>query len=159
MPASYPGSAKTFTTKVNGVDAPDADHINDLQLEVNAVETDLLKAPVDYSATSTVTGWSSFTTKQIFYLKIGKLVWVEFNLAGTSNDTVAQFTLPYSRSGGVTEERLPFVVIADNGAFQATPGTIRLTTNLVRIHKDGLLTAFTNTGTKTVFGQFFYFTG
>lgn len=41
MPASYPASAKSFTTKNNG-DSIQADHVNDLQAEVTAVETDLI---------------------------------------------------------------------------------------------------------------------
>jgi microcystin-dependent protein len=41
MPASYPGSVKSFTTKVDG-ETIEEDHVNDLQLEVAAIETDLL---------------------------------------------------------------------------------------------------------------------
>lgn len=41
MPASYPSSAKTFTTKSNGSTA-DASHINDVQLEITAIEQDIL---------------------------------------------------------------------------------------------------------------------
>lgn len=41
MAASYPGSIKSFTTKVNNVDTVDASHINDLQDEVVAIETAL----------------------------------------------------------------------------------------------------------------------
>ena len=41
MAASYPGSIKTFTTKTNKVDLVDADHINDLQNEVVAEQTEL----------------------------------------------------------------------------------------------------------------------
>lgn len=41
MPASYPGSIKTFTTKTNKVDLVDAAHVNDLQAEVVALETEL----------------------------------------------------------------------------------------------------------------------
>lgn len=41
MPASYPSSAKSFTTKNSG-QTIDPNHINDLQLEVAAVETDLI---------------------------------------------------------------------------------------------------------------------
>ncbi len=41
MPASYPSSAKTFTTKNNG-QVIDASHVVDLQLEVTAVENDLV---------------------------------------------------------------------------------------------------------------------
>lgn len=43
MPASYPNSAKSFTTKNNGAgNVIDASHINDLQAEVTAVEQDLI---------------------------------------------------------------------------------------------------------------------
>lgn len=43
MPASYPSSVKVFTTKSDGPgNTILAAHINDLQLEVSAMETDLL---------------------------------------------------------------------------------------------------------------------
>lgn len=43
MPASYPTSAKAFTTKVDGPgNTILAAHVNDLQAEVTAVETDLI---------------------------------------------------------------------------------------------------------------------
>jgi len=41
MAASYPASIKSFTTKTNLVDLVDAAHVNDLQLEVTAIETEL----------------------------------------------------------------------------------------------------------------------
>ena len=43
--AAFPSSDKTFTTKVDGVDYPQASHINDLQGEVSALELFLLSAP------------------------------------------------------------------------------------------------------------------
>lgn len=41
MPAVYPGSIKSFTTKVNNIDIIDAAHPNSLQEEVVAIETTL----------------------------------------------------------------------------------------------------------------------
>lgn len=41
MPASYPASSKSFTTKSNG-GTIDASHINDAQLEITAIEDDLI---------------------------------------------------------------------------------------------------------------------
>src|SRR5689334_3549832 len=41
MPASYPSSAKAFSTKSAG-QTIDPNHINDLQLEVTAIENDLI---------------------------------------------------------------------------------------------------------------------
>lgn len=46
--ASYPTSVKVFTTRNNGTDKIDASHINDLQDEVNAIESGILNgtAPI-----------------------------------------------------------------------------------------------------------------
>ena len=41
MPASYPGAVKNYTSKTDGVDDVLASHVNDLQLEVTAIETEL----------------------------------------------------------------------------------------------------------------------
>lgn len=41
MPAVYPGSIKSFTTKVNNVEIIDASHPNTIQDEVVAIETTL----------------------------------------------------------------------------------------------------------------------
>lgn len=46
--ASYPTSAKSFTTKTNAIDTVDASHINDIQNELAAVETDLLSDAPTY---------------------------------------------------------------------------------------------------------------
>lgn len=50
MPASYPSSVKTFTTKQDGVDRVAAAHVNDLQAEVVAIETELGTNPSGASA-------------------------------------------------------------------------------------------------------------
>jgi hypothetical protein len=41
MSASFPGAVKSFTTKADNVDDVSASHVNDLQLEVAAIETAL----------------------------------------------------------------------------------------------------------------------
>jgi hypothetical protein len=38
----YPGSVQTFTTKQDGVDYPQVSHINPLQTEITAIETELV---------------------------------------------------------------------------------------------------------------------
>lgn len=143
MPFMAPGKMNHIE---DGIDAID-DRLDDL-------ETGIDSGMVDYSDASTITGWSSFTTKIIRYKVIGKMVFVEFNIAGTSDDAAARFTLPYARAG--EEIRLLSAVIFDNGAYQATPGLIRLMTGLVQVYKDGLATVFTASGVKRVQGQFWY---
>lgn len=55
MPASYPTSAKSFTSKSNG-QTVDASHVNDLQLEVTAIETDILAGlPASRGGTGQIT--------------------------------------------------------------------------------------------------------
>jgi hypothetical protein len=78
MPASYPTSIKSFTTK--GADqAIQPGHVNDLQDEVTAIETDLLKNWSSWSPTWTnlTVGDGTVTAK---YFKIGKLVFFELHL-------------------------------------------------------------------------------
>jgi hypothetical protein len=123
---------------------------------VDAILGAMSTGPIDYSATSTVTGWASFTTKEIYYTSIGNVLFVEFDIVGTSDATTATFTLPYARAGGVTELRTPGIIVADNGAYQDLPGCIKLTTNLVATYLTGTLDAFTASGIKRVKGQFWY---
>jgi hypothetical protein len=65
MPASYPTSAKAFTTKTNGPGQTiDASHVNDLQLEVTAIETDLIAGlPVARGGT----GNTTLTSKGVMF--------------------------------------------------------------------------------------------
>ena len=111
---------------------------------------------IDYGGISTVTGWSSTTTKQIYYKRIGKLVFISFLIDGTSNTTTVIFTLPYTSSNDVPY-RIPIVGI-DNGARLTTLPVAELPANssTVTCYLDNNDTAWTNTGNKAVWGQFFY---
>lgn len=53
MPASYPTSPKSFTTKTNTIDVVDASHMNTVQDEITAIETDLLSATPTYITKAT----------------------------------------------------------------------------------------------------------
>jgi hypothetical protein len=115
----------------------------------------------DYSASSTINGWSSFTTKQIYYKKIGKLVFVSFYISGTSNTTGASFTVPYAAVSNTSY--FPMLIscfVIDNGINQAYPGLADLGagSSQVNITKDmtGGATPFTASGTKQLIGQFWY---
>jgi hypothetical protein len=107
----------------------------------------------DYSGTSTVTGWTSFTTKVIDYKKVGNLVFVKFRLIGTSNTTGANFTLPLTAEGDTngacwgrdnTGTRAPTLFFVDGSIPD------------VDIWWGGSATGWTNSGTKEAAGQFFY---
>lgn len=69
--------------------------LNSVITEINILDpTDW----IDYSATSTIVGWSSFTSgwKNIKYRIVGKQMFVLFAFDGTSNSTSVSFTLPFN---------------------------------------------------------------
>lgn len=111
---------------------------------------------IDYSSSSTVVGWSSFSTKQIIYMKIGKIVFVLFVLIGDSNSTSCSFTLPYSASDA-TRFIIPFTY---NGAYVQYPGMGRIVGTDVTLYRDsredGGSDAWTAGVARHIYGQFFY---
>jgi hypothetical protein len=80
MPASYPSSAKAFTTKVDGAgNTIQAAHVNDLQLEVTAIEQDLIAGiPVARGGT----GATSLSANRVAHTNAG----------GTALTSTAGFT-------------------------------------------------------------------
>jgi len=87
--------------------------LNNVITEINLLDpTDW----VDYSATSTIVGWSSFTPgyKTIRYRVIGKQVFVYFDFSGTSNSTTTTFTLPFQMKN--TTQNLIGCYVVNNGA-------------------------------------------
>lgn len=111
----------------------------------------------DYSSTSTITGWTTFTTKKIFYKKVGKLMFVTFEIGGTSNSTSTSFTLPNNCN---TSAGIQIINYARDNSGTAVAGTSFMdpnTATLVCIPTvGGSTTGWTNSNTKSVIGQFFY---
>lgn len=158
MAASYPTSVKAFTSKVDGVDDVMAADINEIQDEVEAVETDLLNNLQDYSSISTITGWTSFTQKQLGYVKSGKRVYFIFQLVGTSNSINTNFTLPYNNNMGWGVEAI--IRTTDNGVTQVGRLHINSNENLVYLYPTvtGGLSSWTASGTKAIYGYISYYT-
>lgn len=109
----------------------------------------------DYSNGSTVSGWSSFATKTIFYKKVGKTVFFWFFIQGTSNATTITFTLPVATTGLLID--VPCRAI-DNGASQVDPGLVEISSGstTVNVYKTMAGGAWTNSGSKAIGGQFIY---
>ncbi len=112
----------------------------------------------DYSGTSTLVGWTSYTTKVIEYKKIGKLVFVHYNIVGTSdpgaNGIYARFSLPYNEGVGGIPYHVSFIMNNGVRAF----GWCYMSGATCYFTKSA--TAATNgwsqSGQKRLFGQFFY---
>jgi hypothetical protein len=110
----------------------------------------------DYSGTSTIVGWSSYTTKNIHYKKIGSLVFVSFFIGGTSDDTSITFTLPYAPATGASVHLL--CRVQDNGTWQTVAGWLRLSAaaSTVQVWKNANSGAWMDSGNKGIAGQFWY---
>jgi hypothetical protein len=113
----------------------------------------------DYSATSTITGWSSYTTKSIFYARdVKKRVYVQFHIRGTSDTQTVQFTLPYSQQSDVSLHTA--IHVRDNDAWQAGMGYALLgaggSTVTCYLTGVGGASSWTASGNKAVVGQFWY---
>jgi hypothetical protein len=113
----------------------------------------------DYSSTSVVTGWAATPTVLIYYMKVGRMVHVSFDITGTSNATTITFSLPYVAATG--SKTSAACVGADAGTHVASPALVNLSPGeaSVTIYKDwtgGL--PWTNSGAKSVWGSFIYVT-
>lgn len=128
--------------------------LNDVITNVNLLDP---TGWIDYSATSTIVGWSNLTTKEIYYRIIGKQMFVHFFLSGTSNTTTISFTLPNNNVSTFAIYNLS-ALITDNGVSSNTPGRIStaISSNITTILRDRNATLFTASGSKACVGQFFY---
>lgn len=129
----------------------------------NLVATESVNSPiigdtvVNYAATSTIVGWSSFTTKTIRYQKCGKVITVWFNLRGTSNATGATFTLPHAPATGMYFNN-HYTSVNNGGVPSNGEVVMDASFGAVVYLFPGLLEATWNaSGTKYAYGQFTYF--
>lgn len=125
--------------------------LNNVITEINLLDpTDW----IDYSATSTIVGWSVLTTKKIRYRVIGKQVFVQVQLIGTSNSTTTTFTLPFSSSSNIYT--LSYAWGINNGTFVNSAFEIAGSSSTVSLTYNGGTTSWTASGSKQIYGQFFY---
>lgn len=126
---------------------------------VDIVETDIYTTVrTEYGATSTVTGWTSFTNKKIYYKQIGKRIFVDYLITGTSDATTVSFTLPTAAANLTIYFGQPMTYAVDNGTILTGAGRCILTpnTSTVQCFTDMSSGAWTNSGDKQVWGSFSY---
>lgn len=110
---------------------------------------------VDYSATSTIVGWTSFTTKHIRYKISHKKIFVTFYLAGTSNSATTSFTVPTAMTANFVELMLVHRGL-DNGVAVIGRYYLDASTTTVVGNVDISGGGWTASGTKIFSGEFFY---
>lgn len=111
----------------------------------------------DYSDTSTIVGWSSYTTKEIWYKKIGNLVFVQFHISGTSDAGDASFTLPYSQQGNLQMNLV--IRVKNSGTIQIGLAILPISSSTLSCYANLTGAGFTSSGDKYILGQFWYETG
>jgi hypothetical protein len=137
-----------------------AEAINKLRRDVNDLLTRQSRpaGAVDYSGTSVVVGWSSTTFKEIRYARNGKRVDVIFNIQGTSNSTSTSFSLPYTPTGVGVQV---LIKIRDNSGNRVVGQAVMPVGSTTVLLVPNILSAgdnqWTASGTKEVYGQFFFY--
>ena len=113
----------------------------------------------DYSASSTIMGWGSISSKGIYTKKIGKTVFVKFDITGTSNSTGVTFTVPYTQASDSISLYAALGAAVNNGSTISTGSgmSFGVGTSTITCYPDlTYSSAWVNSGTKRVIGSFFY---
>lgn len=110
---------------------------------------------VDLSATLTIVGWSSFTTKKITKIDCGSYNLWDIHLDGTSNSTTTTVDLVDVTNANSTVGYKAIVVVDNGGAVSAT-GVVNLTasSSIVTFTRNLSQNSFTSSGRKLVIAQF-----
>jgi len=109
----------------------------------------------DYSASSTIVGWSSFTVKKLYYKKIGKMYFIYIDLRGTSNSTSTNFTMPDNMPTPASYIFGGSGWCVDNGVTGAAPPCFQIYSDTNAIAVVRYITGtWTASGQKEVHGQF-----
>jgi hypothetical protein len=101
---------------------------------------------IDYSATSTITGFSTITTRVIRYILGNKQALFYANIAGVSNSGLLNFTLPFN---AIATSVFP-CQITNNNIDQTAMGILFTTvgSNVVQVKINGAFANFTSSNTK-----------
>lgn len=163
--ASYPSAIKSFTTKASG-DTVQAAHVNDLQDEVVALETDLLKAPTDvgFSAgnfTASSGNWTLAAGDQttLSYHKIGMKMVVIFTL-DTTTVSATPTTLQIAIPGGFIASKDAYIgcFISDNGTKTTGRCFVNAAGTVIKIQRTDTAALATSVDNTTVYGEITFFT-
>lgn len=104
-------------------------------------------------------GWTASPTVKAAYIQSGKMCWVRFQVQGTSNATTATLALPFTAGTWTTAgDFYSFCQARDNTVNLTTPGMVEIVSaaTVATIYKDGSFATWTASGTKQVYGEYFY---
>jgi len=105
----------------------------------------------DWSGSVSCYGWSSYTTKIFYYKKIGKLLFVEYYIGGTSSQTYANISLPYTKGAGAIQS---IIRACNDGNWINGLAIVVSSTAQIDFYSSAGGGTWVNSGTKVVTGQF-----
>lgn len=148
----YSNGANTVTglaTANSGILITDSSGVPSIGSSSSAL-ANLFIASTDYSGTSTIVGWTSFTTKLLQTFVYGKYIYVYFNLIGTSNSTSTSFTV---QSNVLNSFSATGVRTRDNsGTFTTGMFTTSASSNVITFAPTATAGSWTASNTKAIQG-------
>ena len=158
---TFLNAAGTFATTI-GVAAAQASSVNfnlpaldqaGFMISDGSGNLSLSGIPFDISSSITVNGWSAQTTKIFSSLVIGKMVFIQFTLQGTSNSNQFNITgLPHTT---VSNQYYP-ILVTDNGINTFGLAIVSGTTITFDNNGGTGAASWTTSGAKAAFGSFWY---
>lgn len=112
---------------------------------------------IDYSATTTITGFSSISSKSVQYCVIGNTCFVMFDIQGTSNANTFTFTLPIA-NGATSVQTYSNIRLTSLGTVQASPGeaVMNIGSSTVSLYRNSAEQLWATSSGKGARGMFFY---
>jgi len=128
--------------------------IASIESNVTALQS-MFEVWIDYSAISTIVGWSAFTNKKLEYKLIDDIMFVSVFIEGTSDDITVSFSLPNNANDSWDIKCLH---CKDNSLWRAVNGTLTITasSNIINCFLDGDYSTWADSNTKSIQGQFFF---
>lgn len=106
-----------------------------------------------WEGSSTITGWTSFTAKEIFIKQIGKTVICSFYIDGTSNSTSTQFTLPFTSVNATNHYTQNAIRIRNNSTWAFGVASVAPNSNVVICYPDAAASSWSSSNIKTIVGE------
>lgn len=106
----------------------------------------------DISSTSTIVGWSSYTTKKILYTISGNVLTLFMHIEGDSNSSQANFTLPDILGYSDIPKQWEEIKAINGGSSAVGYATLDTSSNIVRLYRTFSEANWSSTGTKSCIG-------
>jgi hypothetical protein len=149
-------SLNAASITLNAVYATDST-LCDINADAVDISGDLYtKKWTNYSTSSSITGWTSFTIKSIYYKRIGNVVFCQYVIEGSATGTSASFTLPSTLAKASDESCVNIMRAYNSGSWAAGLQVLGNGSYTVNLYSDPGGGGWASSGTKRVQGQFWY---